>query len=81
MVNYHFLYKTFICDDDELSNELNVAGAEGWRLHTCEPVVIAGAEGIGSLRFVVVMDLGPITNQEPEAEPEDVPDFAAMSMK
>lgn len=82
MVNYHFLYKSSTCEEEELETRLNQHGAEGWRLHTCEPFVIQGVVGVGSLKYAVVMDLGPIPNEEPEELAESTVDkFAGIPMR
>ena len=51
-----FLYKHFVCDQDELQGALTLRGEEGWRLHTCEPVISVGPHGTGLMQVFVVMD-------------------------
>ena len=51
-----FEYLTFLCEQTELQAELTKRGQEGWRLHTCDPVVTVGPQGSGLLHAFVVMD-------------------------
>ncbi len=51
-----FHYLTFVCDQTELQAKLTEHGLEGWRLHTCDPVVTVGPHGSGLLNAFVVMD-------------------------
>lgn len=51
-----FQYLTFVCEQSDLQTRLTEAGLEGWRLHTCEPVVMVGPEGSGLLNVLVVLD-------------------------
>lgn len=51
-----FQYLTFVCEQSELQHRLTEAGIEGWRLHTCEPVVMMGPSGSGLLNVLVVLD-------------------------
>lgn len=74
-----FEYLTFVCDQPNLQVLLSEAGAKGWRLHTCEPVVKIGPSGSGSLSILVVMDRA-ISPDEPE-EVEAVPAFEGIPMK
>lgn len=52
-----FKYISFTCEADALENRLNEYGSQGWRLHTCEPVVTVGPHGSGTLHAFVVMDM------------------------
>lgn len=52
----YFQYLTFVCEQSELQQRLTKAGLEGWRLHTCDPVVTLGPQGSGMLNAFVVMD-------------------------
>ena len=52
----HFQYITFVCEQLELQALLTEHGLEGWRLHTCDPVVTLGPLGSGMLNAFVVMD-------------------------
>jgi hypothetical protein len=52
----HFQYLTFVCEQTELQAKLTQHGLEGWRLHTCDPVVSLGPQGSGMLNAFVVMD-------------------------
>lgn len=54
MPSFHYL--TFMCEQIELQAKLTPRGLEGWRLHTCDPVVMAGPQGSGILQMLVVMD-------------------------
>jgi hypothetical protein len=51
-----FQYITFVCEQTELQERLTKEGLEGWRLHTCDPVVTVGPHGSGLLQAFVVMD-------------------------
>ena len=52
----HFQYHTFVCEQTELQEKLTKLGLEGWRLHTCDPVVMVGPQGSGLLNAFVVLD-------------------------
>ena len=52
----HFQYVTFVCEQTELQTMLTEHGLNGWRLHTCDPVVTVGPQGSGLLNAFVVMD-------------------------
>ncbi len=52
----YFQYITFVCEQTELQAKLTERGLEGWRLHTCDPVVTVGPQGSGLLNAFVVMD-------------------------
>ncbi len=54
MLIFHYL--TFVCEQTELQAKLTQHGLEGWRLHTCDPVVSLGPQGSGMLNAFVVMD-------------------------
>ena len=51
-----FQYITFVCEQTNLQAKLTELGLEGWRLHTCDPVVNIGPQGSGMLNTFVVMD-------------------------
>ncbi len=51
-----FQYVTFVCEQTELQTMLTEHGLNGWRLHTCDPVVTVGPQGSGLLNAFVVMD-------------------------
>ncbi len=70
-----FQYKTFVCEQTELQAKLTEYGLEGWRLHTCDPVVMVGSQGSGLLNAFVVMDRYV---EEPEAEVAVVVDTDAQ---
>ena len=74
-----FNYLTFVCEQDELQSILTEKGQEGWRLHTCEPVVTTGIYGSGVMSVFIVMDQA---FQEDEQEYE-VPEqsFEGLEMK
>jgi len=52
----YFQYITFVCEQTELQTMLTEHGLNGWRLHTCDPVVSLGPQGSGMLNAFVVMD-------------------------
>lgn len=54
MIKYQ--YKTFLCEVDDLQDALSQLGLEGWRLHTCEPVIRSGPYGPSPVKILVVMD-------------------------
>jgi hypothetical protein len=83
MVDHYFEYLTFFAEESELASRLSEAGAEGWRLHTCDTVSAVGVTGVSSVKYLIVMDIGPLLKEEkePEADEEVVSDFAAMQMK
>ncbi len=68
-----FQYLTFVCPQDELQAALTQHGLEGWRLHTCDPVVTMGPEGSGLLNAFVVLD----RYVEPEEAEVEVADDGA----
>ena len=76
MTQYAYLH--FICDATELQEKLSFHGAEGWRLHTCEPIRTTGPAGSGLLQAFVVMD-GVVLPPEPTEEPE--PEVKGMAMR
>ena len=51
-----FEYLTFVCEQEDLQSALTDMGQEGWRLHTCEPIVTMGPNGSGAMSAFVVMD-------------------------
>ena len=57
-----FKYTSFVCEIDELAGRLDELGAQGWRLHTCEPTATIGPSGSGVLRIFVVMDMATDTD-------------------
>jgi hypothetical protein len=59
-------YTSFVCEQTDLEVRLNVAGREGWRLHTCEPISTVGPSGSGLLSAFVVMDRVVEHNSDPE---------------
>ena len=73
-----FKYLSFVCEADQLEARLNEYGAQGWRLHTCEPVATVGPSGSGVLNAFVVLDM---MLAEPEDEPADVPVVEGIPMK
>jgi hypothetical protein len=72
----HFQYHTFVCEQSELQAELTKFGLEGWRLHTCDPVVTVGSQGSGLLSAFVVMD--KFIDDEEEEDPSQVGDDDAQ---
>lgn len=78
MQNIQWKFKVFDCFPSELQEKLNSLGAEGWRLHTSEPVPTWGTLGSGEVRWHVVMDM----LISPDEEPHDYMDNDdAMAMK
>lgn len=61
-----FEYLTFLCEQESLQETLTPLGLEGWRLHTCDPVLPFGAEGSGVLHVLVVLDRVILPGEEPE---------------
>ena len=76
-----FIYRSFECSPEELEALLNEAGAEGWRLHTCDPIGVVGVEGVGSLLYCVVMDQILMDEIEEPTEEEEVQAFEGIAMK
>lgn len=73
-------YKTFICFHDELEARLNELGNEGWRLHTCDPVVTMGQHGSGTVQAFVVLDR--VVPEDQEYASVDNPDASeGLAMK
>ena len=72
-----FLYLSFVCDQPSLEAKLNELGRQGWRLHTCEPVMTFGPAGNGPLQAFVVMDMAvveePGDNPAEDAASEGIP--------
>ena len=64
-------YLAFECDADEKQALLKKHGAAGWRLHSCDPYVITGNQGIGVVHFSVVMDK-PLNDAPKAAEPVEI---------
>ncbi len=73
-----FLYKHFVCEQDELQDVLTLRGEEGWRLHTCEPIVNIGPHGAGLMHVFVVMDQA---YQEEEVYEAPVEEAEGIAMK
>ncbi len=71
MIRFEYLH--FICEQDELQGTLTLRGEEGWRLHTCEPVVTMGPNGSGAMSAFVVMDQA--IQEEEEQEYDNLPHF------
>ena len=75
----HFQYLTFVCEQIELQERLTQAGLEGWRLHTCDPVVTLGPQGSGMLNAFVVMDKFIDEEEDPQVvDNEDAQEGIAM---
>ena len=72
-----FQYLTFVCPQDELQAKLTEHGLEGWRLHTCDPVVAIGEQGSGMIHAFVVLD----RYVEPENAEEEVADEADEGLR
>lgn len=64
-----FQYVTFVCEQTELQSMLTEYGLDGWRLHTCDPVVTLGSQGSGMLNAFVVMD--KFTDEEEDQQVVD----------
>ena len=73
-----FEYNTFVCEQPELQHLLTEAGIEGWRLHTCEPVVMVGPSGSGLLNVLVVLDRVGAPGEEDVVE-DSAPEGVAMT--
>ena len=71
MIKYNYI--SFLCEIDILQDEMSKLGQEGWRLHTCEPIVTMGLNGSNLPQVLVVMDMA-VSEEEPEEE--TVSDFA-----
>lgn len=75
-----FQYLHFLCEQTELQALLTEHGLEGWRLHTCDPVVTVGPQGSGLLHAFVVMDRyveEPVDPEKPVGD-EDAQEGIAM---
>jgi hypothetical protein len=73
-------YLHFVCAaGEELQNRLTEHGAEGWRLHTCDPVPTVGPNGSGTLNAFVVMDMQDFSDEEVQTLEEA--DRGAIRMK
>ncbi len=73
-----FQYLTFVCEQAELQTKLTQHGLEGWRLHTCDPVVTLGPLGSGMLNAFVVMDKFVDDEETPQVDDEDAQEGIAM---
>ena len=77
-----FRYTHFVCEQEELQSILTEKGEEGWRLHTCEPVIAMGPLGSGGMSVFVVMDSAFETdNLEEEAPASDDDTIEGIAMK
>lgn len=77
-----FKYTHFVCEQEELQALLTQKGEEGWRLHTCEPVVTVGQYGSGAMSVFVVMDSAFETdNLEEEVPSSDDDTIEGIAMK
>lgn len=72
-----FKYLHFVCEQPDLQDLLSRYGAEGWRLHTCEPVATIGPYGSGALNVLIVMDRAIYPETE-EVETESASEGIAM---
>lgn len=63
-----FEYRHFTCDGGELEARLNHHGRDGWRLHTCEPIVLVDQTGQPSSYCFVVMDRLVAEDEDEAAE-------------
>ena len=71
-------YIHFVCEaGEELQALLTEHGANGWRLHTCDPVSTVGQSGSGTLKAFVVMDKQIFDEEVPAQEA----DRGAIRMK
>lgn len=66
-----FQYLTFVCEQAILQKLLSEHGLEGWRLHTCDPVVTVGPQGSGILQAFVVMDKCSDEEVDPQVVMDD----------
>lgn len=74
-----FKYHSFTCEVGEtLETRLNELGAQGWRLHTCEPIRTMGPAGSGPLEAFVVMDMLLVAEDEDQHEE---PQSEGLAMK
>ncbi len=74
-----FQYFTFVCEQPDLQERLTKLGLDGWRLHTCDPVVTLGPQGSGMLNAFVVMDKFIDEAEDPQvADNEDAQEGLAM---
>ena len=51
MSNPVWEYKTFFLEPIDVHDTINALGSDGWRLHTCDPVIVGLSYGV-----LVVMD-------------------------
>jgi len=65
-----FEYLTFTCTEFELQERLSTFGTNGWRLHTCEPILPYGPAGTGVVRILVVLDKFNAPAEEEGSSPE-----------
>lgn len=75
-----FKYYSFKCFEEDLETMLEPLGADGWRLHTCEPFMTTGAEGSGPLEVFCVLDKCYV-DEDPHMEEESDSGIKAMAMK
>lgn len=71
MSSIKFAYRHFVVASEELETVLNEHGANGWRLHTCEPVASTGDDGETKLFMAVVMDKATQIVEVHEEEDEE----------
>ena len=74
-----FQYVTFVCEQTELQTMLTEYGLNGWRLHTCDPVVTLGPQGSGMLNTFVVMD--KFVDEEETQQVDDGDAHEGIAMK
>ena len=74
----YFQYITFVCEQTALQTMLTEYGRDGWRLHTCDPVVTVGPQGSGLLNAFVVMDKFIDEEEDPQVAVDDAPEGIAM---
>lgn len=73
-----FQYFHFVCEQSELQSLLSRYGLEGWRLHTCDPVVTYGSNGSGMLNAFVVMDKFTDEEENQQVVEDDASEGLAM---
>lgn len=63
-------YQTFnFASLSNLQEKQRELGAEGWRTHTCEPYVVVGQEGVGSVYYLLSMEFTHLYEPPQEEAP------------
>lgn len=70
---YHVLETN---DLKELQESLDVLAEEGWIVHTFNTMAVPGVYGIGTIRYVVLMEFYDVVEDDPDEPEEETEDHS-----